>query len=68
MTHFARVSKSGIVRQVVVGEPNDGNEWIEIGPENTVGIGWIYQDGEFISPYQNEENDDETPSDNDNPA
>lgn len=51
MVYIAQI-EDGIVTRVVVSpasvEPPDG--WVVVGPENTVGIGWSYQDGEFAPP------------------
>lgn len=53
MIYVAEV-KDGIVTRVVVSD-SDIEGWITVGPENTVGIGWAYVDGEFIAPVDGDE-------------
>lgn len=51
MRYVAEI-ESGVVVQVTV-EPDEftpGPDQAIIGPENTVGIGWTFADGEFSPP------------------
>lgn len=55
MIYIARI-EGGTVAQVIVAA--EGSEaavgWAVVGPENVVGIGWLYQDGQFIAPETGE--------------
>lgn len=55
MNYVAEVVDDLVVRVVVSPDtitPPDG--WVVVGKENTVGIGWLYVDGEFMSPHDEE--------------
>ena len=56
MIYVAQI-EGGIVTRVVVSpasiEHPEG--WVIVGPENTVGIGWTYEDGEFVPPVYEDE-------------
>ncbi len=51
MMYAAEVENGIVTRVVVLVEGKRGDGYVTIGPENTVGIGWLYQDGEFTSPF-----------------
>lgn len=57
MTVYVAQISGGIVTAVTVQpadyEPEPGQ--VVIGPENSVGIGWAYQDGTFVAPVIEEE-------------
>lgn len=56
MIYVAQIS-DGIVTAVTVQpadyEPQPGQ--VVVGPDNVVGIGWAYQDGQFVAPVTEEE-------------
>lgn len=56
MIYVAQIS-DGIVTAVTVQpenyEPQPGQA--VVGPDNVVGIGWSYQDGQFVAPVTEEE-------------
>lgn len=55
MFYMAEVVDDLVARVVVVSDDDDVSEGlVMIGPDNTVGIGWLYVDGEFVSPHEEE--------------
>lgn len=53
MIYFAKI-ENGLVAQVTV-RPDDyqpGEGEALIGPANVVGIGWAYEGGEFVPPFE----------------
>ncbi|MDP0928484.1 hypothetical protein Q0601_14960 [Paracoccus onubensis] len=58
MTIYAAEVIDGVVTRVVVlTEDKRGEGWVKIGRENTVGIGWTYENGEFIPPLIEKESE-----------
>lgn len=56
MIYVAQIS-DGIVTAVTV-QPEDyvpQPGYVVVGPDNVVGIGWAYQDGQFVAPVTEEE-------------
>lgn len=51
MNYVAQIEEGVVIRVVVSPASIHHPEgWVVIGPENTVGIGWTYQDGVFVPP------------------
>lgn len=56
MIYVARVVHGVVVAVTVEPDPPalDGDQ-VAIGPDNTVGIGWRYEGGQFLAPPEAEE-------------
>jgi hypothetical protein len=53
MSVYAALVEDGLVVQVIVGDvdwANDRLDGVWVGSDVLVGIGWSYQDGEFVAP------------------
>lgn len=55
MIYAAEVASDLVARVVVVSDDGGVTDGlVMIGPDNTVGIGWLYVDGEFLSTHEEE--------------
>lgn len=51
MVYVAQIEDGTVTRVVVSPASIDHPDgWVEVGPENTVGIGWTYDSGAFVPP------------------
>jgi len=53
MSVYAALVEDGLVVQVIVGDvdwANDRLDGVWVGSDVLVGIGWAYEDGEFVAP------------------
>lgn len=50
MIYAAKVESGIVTRVIVLPASVSPDGLVIIGPDNTVGIGWTYENGEFVAP------------------